>query len=136
MIASLLSILLEHTAHPIDADSVTFTAMQVGTIIGLAVSIAGVFFANKAAISQLQKDKKTLQMVAEKENDARKKEIEKVETIMNRRVDEAKRLIEKLQGNLGNKMEGVTTKITDLEVKIGENHSALLQALLTKGNNE
>ena len=127
---TMLYILLEHAAHPIDADSITFTAMQVGTIIGGALGIAGGYFANKYEIQQLKVSKSALKKAYDKENEERKAETDKLEDLMNKRVDAANARIEKLGDGIGSKLDGVQSELKALEIKIGDNHQALLQALL------
>ncbi len=124
---SFLYLLLD---HPANIQDITFNAMQVGTIIGGVLGVAGSYFANKYAIEQLRAGKLALKKSAEKENTERQEEIKELRNLMNRRVDSANQKIEKLGGDLGGKMDAIQKEITGITAKIAENHTALLQALI------
>jgi len=119
----LLTILLD---HPANIQDITFNAMQVGTIIGGVLGIAGVYFANKHEIQQLKATNKSMR----EENQERKDDTKELQTLMNKRVDASNQKIQDLEKGLGAKMERIVSEIKGIEIKIGDNHNALLAALL------
>ncbi len=125
----MLYILLD---HPTNVQDVTFNTMQVITLISGVLGVAGGYFANKYEVEKLKAAKLALKKTLEKENEERKAEIEKLEKLMNKRVDAANEKIKELDTNIGTKLDKIQTEVKEIHLKLGENHNALLQALLNK----
>lgn len=125
------SILLD---HPANIQDITFNAMQVGTIIGGVLGVAGSFFANKYAIEQLKAGKLALKKNAEKENTERQEEIKELQSLMNKRVDSVNDKVKELEKGIGKKLDIIQREITGITTNIAQNHTALLQALLNAKN--
>jgi len=131
MILESLFVLID---HPSNIQDITWNTMQVITLVGGLLGVAGSFFANKYAIEQLKTGKAALRKQFEAENQERKDEVKELRNLMNTRVDASNKKIQDLERGLGVKIDGLVNDIKGIEIKIGENHNALLTALLKKDN--
>jgi len=106
-----LTILLD---HPANIQDIQWNTMQVITLIGGVLGVAGSFWANRVAIQELKTAKAALKRTTEKENQERKEEITELRDLMNKRVDAANGKIKDLEKGIGKKLDVIQKEITGI----------------------